>query len=45
VELFGWVGHAVAMGQSPAAVRAAAHAVTAPVGDDGVAVTLEQWFR
>lgn len=44
VELFGWVGHAVAMGQAPASVRAAAHAVTESVDDDGVAVTLARWF-
>jgi HAD superfamily hydrolase (TIGR01484 family) len=44
VELFSWVGHAVAMGQAPESVRAAAHAVTEPVDADGVAHTLEQWF-
>jgi hydroxymethylpyrimidine pyrophosphatase-like HAD family hydrolase len=45
VELFGWVGHAVAMGQAQASVQAAAHEVTEPVDADGVAVVLERWFR
>jgi Cof subfamily protein (haloacid dehalogenase superfamily) len=44
VELFGWVGHAVAMGQAPESVQAAAHAVTATVDEDGVAVALARWF-
>jgi Cof subfamily protein (haloacid dehalogenase superfamily) len=45
VDLFNWVGCAVAMGQSPDSVRAAADLVTESVEDDGVAVTLERWFR
>jgi HAD superfamily hydrolase (TIGR01484 family) len=45
VELFAWVGYAVAMGQATESVQAAAHAVTESVEADGVAVTLEQWFR
>jgi hydroxymethylpyrimidine pyrophosphatase-like HAD family hydrolase len=44
VELFGWVGHAIAMGQAPESVQAAAHAVTESVDDDGVAVALARWF-
>ena len=44
VELFAWVGHAIAMGQAPESVQAAAHAVTESVDDDGVAVALARWF-
>ena len=44
VELFGWVGHAIAMGQARPPVQAAAHAVTESVDDDGVAVALARWF-
>jgi hydroxymethylpyrimidine pyrophosphatase-like HAD family hydrolase len=44
VELFGWVGHAIAMGQALPSVRAAADAVTESVEDDGVAVALRRWF-
>lgn len=43
LEMFGWAGHAVAMGQAPDDVRAAADEITAPVQDDGVAVLLERW--
>ena len=45
VELFGWVGHAIAMGQAPASVQAAAHEVTSSVEDDGVAAALGRWFQ
>jgi hypothetical protein len=44
VELFGWVGHAVAMGQALDSVQAAAHSVTESVDNDGVAVALARWF-
>ncbi len=44
VELFGWVGHAVAMGQARDSVQAAAHTVTGSVDEDGVAVALARWF-
>jgi HAD superfamily hydrolase (TIGR01484 family) len=44
VELFEWVGYAVAMGQAPPSVQAAADVVTATIEDDGVAATLERWF-
>jgi hydroxymethylpyrimidine pyrophosphatase-like HAD family hydrolase len=39
--MFEWVGDAVAMGQSPDRVKAAAHRVTATADDDGAAVVLE----
>ncbi len=44
VELFGWVGHAIAMGQALPSIQAAADAVTESVDDDGVAVALDRWF-
>jgi hydroxymethylpyrimidine pyrophosphatase-like HAD family hydrolase len=44
VELFSWVGHAVAMGQARDSVQAAAHAVTDTVDNDGVALALARWF-
>jgi Cof subfamily protein (haloacid dehalogenase superfamily) len=44
VDLFEWVGCAVAMGQSADPVLAAADLVTESVADDGVAVALERWF-
>ncbi|MCW2504494.1 MAG: HAD-superfamily hydrolase, subfamily [Actinomycetia bacterium] len=44
VELFEWVGCAVAMGQAVDSVQAAADIVTESVDDDGVAVVLERWF-
>jgi len=44
LPMFAWAGHAVAMGQAPLDVQAAADEVTASVLDDGVAVTLERWF-
>ncbi|HET7676958.1 MAG TPA: Cof-type HAD-IIB family hydrolase [Candidatus Limnocylindrales bacterium] len=40
-EMLELVGHGVAMGGSPAAVRAAARYVTAPYGADGAALALE----
>jgi HAD superfamily hydrolase (TIGR01484 family) len=43
LAMFGWAGHAVAMGQAPDDVKAAADEVTAPVDADGVAVLLERW--
>jgi HAD superfamily hydrolase (TIGR01484 family) len=43
LDLFAWAGHAVAMGQAPDDVKAAADEVIAPVDQDGVAVLLERW--
>jgi len=42
LEMFGWAGRSVAMGQSSAEVLAAADQVTASVLDDGAALVLER---
>jgi len=42
VPMFEWAGTAVAMGNAPPHVRAAAHRVVANADDDGVAVLLEE---
>lgn len=44
VEMLRWAGRGVAMGQAVEEVRAAADAVTAGVGEDGVAVELERYL-
>jgi len=44
IEMLQWVRRGVAMGQAIEEVRAAAHAVTESVYDDGVAVELDRWF-
>lgn len=44
LPLFGWAGHAVAMGQAAPEVRAAADEVTGTVEEDGVAQVLERWL-
>jgi HAD superfamily hydrolase (TIGR01484 family) len=44
IEMLGWAGRGVAMGQAIEEVRAAADDVTATVYDDGVAVELGRWF-
>ncbi|HEX6875037.1 MAG TPA: HAD family hydrolase [Nocardioidaceae bacterium] len=44
IEMLGWAGRGVAMGQSPEEVKEAADAVTASVYDDGVADELNRWF-
>jgi HAD superfamily hydrolase (TIGR01484 family) len=44
VEMFGWAGRAVAMGQAPEEVRAAADWVTGSVDEDGCATELDRWF-
>lgn len=41
IELLASVGHGVAMGEAPDAVRAAARYVTAPFEEDGAAVAIE----
>lgn len=41
LEMFRWVGHAVAMGQAPPEVQEAADQVTATVDEDGLAEVLE----
>ncbi|WP_083701877.1 HAD family hydrolase [Tersicoccus sp. Bi-70] len=40
IEMLGWAGHGVAMGQAPAEVAAAADAITGSVHEDGAAVAL-----
>lgn len=48
LPLLATAGTAIAMGQAPAAVKAAAHLVAPPVDDDGAAVALEAvvgWSR
>lgn len=42
LEMFAWAGHAVAMGQAPDEVKAAADEVTYPIELDGLAVVLER---
>jgi HAD superfamily hydrolase (TIGR01484 family) len=44
VEMFGWAGRAVAMGQAPEEVQAAADWVTGTVDEDGCATELDRWF-
>ncbi len=44
VEMLGWAGRGVAMGQSPLPVQEAADDVTRSVLDDGVAHELARWF-
>jgi hydroxymethylpyrimidine pyrophosphatase-like HAD family hydrolase len=41
LEMFAWAHRSVAMGQAREDVRTAADEVTAPVGDDGLALVLE----
>ncbi|WP_083956066.1 HAD family hydrolase [Tersicoccus phoenicis] len=40
IEMLGWAGHGVVMGQAPAEVVAAADAITGTVDEDGAAVAL-----
>lgn len=44
LQMFGWAGHAVAMGQAAEQVKAAAHEVAPSVDEDGVAAVLRRWF-
>ena len=44
LPMFGWAGHAVAMGQATDNVKAAADEVAPSVYEDGVAVVLRRWF-
>ncbi|WP_170323887.1 HAD family hydrolase [Cryptosporangium phraense] len=44
IELFKWVGWAVAMGQAPEVVQSFADEVTDPVELDGCATVLSRWF-
>lgn len=44
LEMLGWAGRGVAMGQSVEEVRAAADDVTATVAEDGAAIELDRWF-
>ena len=44
IQMLAWAGRGVAMGNAPAEVRAAADAVTAPVGEDGLVAELARWF-
>ena len=44
IEMLGWAGRGVAMGQSVEEVKAAADDVTATVHDDGAAVEMSRWF-
>ncbi len=44
LQMLEWAAHGIAMGQSPASVRAAADETTATVDADGVAVALRKWF-
>jgi hydroxymethylpyrimidine pyrophosphatase-like HAD family hydrolase len=44
IEMLGWAGRGVAMGQAPLEVQEAADDVTETVDNDGVAVELGRWF-
>lgn len=44
IEMLGWAGRGVAMGQAVEEVRAAADAVTGTVYDNGAAVEINRWF-
>lgn len=44
LPMFGWAGHAVAMGQAEERVKAAADEIAPSVDDDGVATVLRRWF-
>ncbi len=44
LPMLGWAGHGVAMANAHPDVLAAADEVTAPHGEDGVALVLERWF-
>ena len=44
IEMLGWAGRGVAMGQSVDEVKAAADHVTGSVLDDGAAVEINRWF-
>jgi len=44
LEMFDWVGRAVAMGQAVSDVLEAADAVTLPVDEDGAAVEISRWY-
>lgn len=44
LEMLGWAGRGVAMGQAPDVVKEAADAVTVSWQEDGVAVELASWF-
>ncbi|MCW2813596.1 MAG: HAD-superfamily hydrolase, subfamily [Nocardioides sp.] len=44
IEMLGWAGRGVAMGQAIEPVREAADAVTETVYDDGAAVEIDRWF-
>ena len=45
LEMLQWAACGVAMGHAPAEVQDAADLVTGTFEDDGVALTLERWFR
>lgn len=45
VEMLGWAGRGVAMGQAPDEVKQVADAVTGPVEADGLADELARWLR
>ena len=44
VEMLGWAGLGVAMGQAPEDVRRVADEVAPPIDEDGAAVVLGRWF-
>ena len=44
IEMLGWAGRGVAMGQAVDEVKAAADDVTASVHDEGAAVEMSRWF-
>jgi Cof subfamily protein (haloacid dehalogenase superfamily) len=44
IEMLGWAGRGVAMGQAPLEVQEAADDVTETADNDGVAIELSRWF-
>ncbi|NKY49297.1 HAD hydrolase family protein [Nocardia vermiculata] len=44
VEMLGWAGHSVAMGNAVPAAREIADEITADIAADGAALVLERWF-
>ncbi len=44
IEMLGWAGRGVAMGQAPLEVQEAADDVTETAENDGVAIELSRWF-
>lgn len=44
IEMFGYAGMSIAMGNAPEEVKRAARYVTRPIHEDGIAYAVEQWI-